>query len=79
MLNVYLGGTLMVLGLIALIGMPTAGVVMIGAGYWLFQQSTAAQRHVERKACSLALRSCAWSSLAWPHCSASLKSPLPPC
>lgn len=45
MLNVYLGGTLMVLGLIALIGMPTAGVVMIGAGYWLFQQSTAAQRH----------------------------------
>ena len=45
MLNVYLGGTLMVFGLIALIGMPTAGVVMIGAGYWIFQQSTHAQRH----------------------------------
>ena len=45
MLNVYLGGTLMVFGLIALIGMPTAGVVMIGAGYWIFQQSTASQRH----------------------------------
>lgn len=45
MLNVYLGGTLMVLGLIALIGMPTAGVVMIGGGYWIFQQSTPAQRH----------------------------------
>ena len=45
MLNVYLGGTLMVFGLIALIGMPTAGVVMIGAGYWIFQQSTPAQRH----------------------------------
>lgn len=45
MIKVYAGGTLMVLGLIALIGMPTAGVAMIGAGYWLFQQSTAAQRH----------------------------------
>ena len=45
MIKVYAGGTLMVLGLIALIGMPTLGVVMIGGGYWLFQQSTAAQRH----------------------------------
>ena len=45
MIKVYAGGTLMVLGLIALIGMPTAGVVMIGAGYWIFQQSTASQRH----------------------------------
>lgn len=43
MIKVYAGGTLMVLGLIALIGMPTAGVVMIGGGYWLFQQSTAPQ------------------------------------
>ena len=45
MIKVYVGGTLMVFGLIALIGMPTAGVVMIGAGYWIFQQSTASQRH----------------------------------
>ena len=45
MIKVHVGGTLMVLGLIALIGMPTAGVVMIGAGYWIFQQSTASQRH----------------------------------
>ena len=45
MLNVYLGGILMVLGLIALIGIPAAGVVMIGGGYWIFQQSTPAQRH----------------------------------
>ena len=45
MLNVYLGGILLVLGIIALLAQPTAGVVMIGAGYWIFQQSTASQRH----------------------------------
>ena len=45
MIKVYAGGVLMVLGLIALIGMPTAGVVMMGAGYWIFQRSTASQRH----------------------------------
>lgn len=50
MLNVYLGGTLMVLGLIALIGMPTAGVVMIGGGYWLFQRASPGGR---RQASSL--------------------------
>ena len=45
MLRVYAGGTLMVLGLIALIGMPTAGVVMIGAGYWIFQRASPGERH----------------------------------
>jgi len=45
MIKVYVGGILMVLGLVALIRMPLAGVAMIGGGYWLFQQSTASQRH----------------------------------
>ena len=45
MIKVYAGGTLMVLGLIALIGMPTAGVVMIGAGYWLYQQANHKERY----------------------------------
>lgn len=45
MIKVYAGGTLMVLGLIALIGMPTAGVVMIGAGYWIFQRASPGERH----------------------------------
>ncbi|MGK4341632.1 hypothetical protein [Pseudomonas oleovorans] len=45
MLNVYLGGILLVLGIIALLAQPTAGVVMIGAGYWIFQRASPGERH----------------------------------
>ena len=45
MLNVYLGGILLVLGIIALLAQPTAGVVMIGAGYWIFQRTSPGERH----------------------------------
>lgn len=40
-----IGGILMVLGMFAIIAQPVLGLVMIGGGYWLFQQSTASQRH----------------------------------
>lgn len=45
MIQVYLGGILMVLGMFAIIAQPIVGVAMIGGGYFLFQKSTAIQRH----------------------------------
>lgn len=45
MIKVYVGGILMVAGMLAIISQPVAGIAMLGAGYWLFQQSTPAQRH----------------------------------
>ena len=45
MIKVYVGGILMVAGMLAIISQPVAGIAMLGGGYWLFQQSTASQRH----------------------------------
>lgn len=45
MLKVYSGGALLVLGILALLAQPVAGVVMIGAGFWLYQRASPGDRH----------------------------------
>lgn len=45
MMKVYVGGILMVIGMLAIISQPVAGIAMLGGGYWIFQLSTAKQRH----------------------------------
>lgn len=45
MIQVYLGGILMVLGMVAIIAQPILGVAMIGGGYFLYQKSSSIQRH----------------------------------
>lgn len=45
MLKVYSGGIFMVLGIIALLAQPVAGVVMIGAGFWMYQRASPGERH----------------------------------
>ena len=36
-----IGGILMVLGMVAVMAQPFLGVALIGAGYWLFNSSSA--------------------------------------
>lgn len=45
MLGVYFSGILIILGVLAILAQPVLGVAMIGAGYWLYQRSKAADRY----------------------------------
>lgn len=45
MLGVYFSGILIIVGVLALLAQPVVGVVMIGAGYWLYQRAKAADRY----------------------------------
>ncbi len=44
MLQVYLGGILMVLGMVALLGNPVVGGLMIAAGFGLYKTTSKATR-----------------------------------
>lgn len=44
MLQVYAGGILMVLGMVALLGNPVVGGVMIGIGFALYRLTSKAKR-----------------------------------
>lgn len=44
MLQVYAGGILMVLGMVALLGNPVVGGVMIGIGFALYKTTSKATR-----------------------------------
>lgn len=44
MLQVYAGGILMVLGMVALLGNPVVGGLMIAAGYGLYKTTSKATR-----------------------------------
>lgn len=44
MLQVYLGGILMVLGMVALLASPVVGGLMIAAGYGLYKTTSKATR-----------------------------------
>lgn len=44
MLQVYAGGILMVLGMVALLGKPVVGGVMIGIGFTLYKTTSKATR-----------------------------------
>lgn len=45
MLKVYSGGIFIVMGIVALLAQPAAGVVMIGTGFWLHQRASPGERH----------------------------------
>ncbi|MCM2317789.1 MAG: hypothetical protein NDI93_00485 [Pseudomonas sp.] len=45
MLKVYSSAILMVLGMVAVVPQPLAGMAMLGMGIWLFLSTTPSQRH----------------------------------
>ncbi|THG87117.1 hypothetical protein E5198_00970 [Pseudomonas sp. A-1] len=45
MLRVYSSAILMVLGMVAVVPQPLAGMAMLGIGIWLFLSTTPGQRH----------------------------------